>query len=280
MTSPSLSDDDLTLSSTTLDALKSFYAERDARAEQFAKLQAQAEALHDAETGEEDVATAVKEPEVLSMEAFGEDWNESQFWVCMLFFIFEVEENGGGFESYADETADLYAQELLDGVTADSTIAVVSTPSVFVALKKALRSAPPEQPKPKLLLLEHDNRFGVFQEFVYYDFAQPLKLPAELKSTCDRIIADPPFLSEDCQTKTALTVRWLSRPSNASSSSSSSTTRVIVSTGERMSDIVQRVYRSFGIRVTNYDPVHARGLSNEFWCYANYESGRGSWGWR
>lgn len=47
-----------------------------------------------------------------------------------------------------------------------------------------------------------------------------------------------------------------------------------------MSDVVLRVYRAFGVRVTNYDPVHARGLSNEFWCYVNFESGKGSWGWR
>lgn len=28
-----------------------------------------------------------------------------------------------------------------------------------------------------------------------------MKLPAELKGAFDRIICDPPFLSEDCQTK-------------------------------------------------------------------------------
>jgi hypothetical protein len=38
-------------------------------------------------------------------------------------------------------------------------------------------AAAPETPKPKLILLEHDNRFAVFPEFVFYDFAQPLKLP-------------------------------------------------------------------------------------------------------
>lgn len=65
------------LSSSTLDALKQFYAERDERAEQFAKLQAQAEEQH-----------AGQAAKPLSMEAFGEDWNESQFWVsfgvCLL----------------------------------------------------------------------------------------------------------------------------------------------------------------------------------------------------
>lgn len=170
---------------------------------------------------------------------------------------------------------------------------------------------------------------------------------AHLKGTCDRIICDPPFLSEDCQTKgrwslqplalhcnyctsantltptplAAITVRWLSKPptplpslttssSPAASpvpslSSSPSTTaattttttttasdddadykgqqqqqrpRLVVCTGERMEGLVTRLYRAFGLRTTDFEPAHARGLSNEFYCYANFESP--SWGWR
>jgi hypothetical protein len=34
------------------------------------------------------------------------------------------------------------------------------------------------KPVPKILLLEHDNRFAVFKdEFVFYDFMQPIRLP-------------------------------------------------------------------------------------------------------
>lgn len=44
---------------------------------------------------------------------------------------------------YCDETADLYARQLLDGATSETSIAVVSTPSVFVALKNILVSVPP-----------------------------------------------------------------------------------------------------------------------------------------
>ncbi|KAL9075437.1 MAG: hypothetical protein Q9157_004016 [Trypethelium eluteriae] len=56
--------------------------------------------------------------------------------------------------------------------------------------------------RPMIVLLEYDERFGVFkQEFVHYDFQQPLKLPVDLKGSFDRLICDPPFLSEDCQTK-------------------------------------------------------------------------------
>ena len=37
---------------------------------------------------------------------------------------------------------------------------------------------PEGKPRPaKMVLLEHDERFSVFPEFVFYDFAQPVRLP-------------------------------------------------------------------------------------------------------
>ncbi|KAK7727865.1 Protein-lysine N-methyltransferase efm5 [Diaporthe eres] len=230
-------DEPITLSAHALDALQEFYSDRDARAKQFEELRAAAEEREAA--GREKEAALVYP---LSMATFGEDWNKSQFWYC-------------------DETADLYARQLLDGATSETSIAVVSTPSVFVALKNIL---------PILTLLEHDYRFGVFSEFLFYDFMQPVKLPANLKGSVDRIICDPPFLSDDCQTKTALTVRWMAKPA--------ADVRLMVSTGERMEDLVTKLYRSFGIKTTDYEPAHARGLSNEFFCYANFDSE--VWKWR
>lgn len=52
-------------------------------------------------------------------------------------------------------------------------------------------------------LFEFDPRFEVFgDDFVPYDFQQPLRgLPPQLKGAFDRVLIDPPFLSEDCQTK-------------------------------------------------------------------------------
>lgn len=52
-------------------------------------------------------------------------------------------------------------------------------------------------------LFEFDPRFEVFgDDFVAYDFQQPLRgLPPQLKGAFDRVLIDPPFLSEDCQTK-------------------------------------------------------------------------------
>jgi EEF1A lysine methyltransferase 1 len=180
------------------------------------------------------------------MDAFTEDWNASQFW-------------------YTDATARLLARQLLDGATNESAIAVVSAPSAFVQLKKLLATEYASI-KPKLTLLEYDDRFAVFSEFVPYDYAHPFRLPDRLKSSFDRVICDPPFLSEDCQTKAALTVRWLSKAGEPSP------TRLVVCTGERMESTVHSLYGKSGIRTTSFEPEHAKGLSNEFRCYANFKS--------
>jgi len=121
-----------------------------------------------------------------------------------------------------------------------------------------------------------------------------------MKASIDHIICDPPFLSEDCQTKgefygqvavlgsdrndeltrgflAALTVRWLSRSWGAVADSEQSRPRLIVCTGERMASLVNRLYRPQGIATTTFEPIHAKGLSNEFYCYANFECNDWSW---
>lgn len=180
-------------------------------------------------------------------------------------------------QQYSDETATFLAKQLLADATPTTSIAVVSAPSVFVQLKNLLNSdAYKDKPKPKLTLLEHDNRFAVFaDEFVFYDFAQPLKLPSHLKGAFDRVIVDPPFLSEDCQTKAALTVRWMLKSSQGKEEEKEEKgekPKIIACTGERMETLVtEKLYKSYGLRTTTFEPKHARGLSNEFYCYANFE---------
>lgn len=61
-------------------------------------------------------------------------------------------------------------------------------------------------------LLEYDTRFSVYgADFIFYDYRSPLEIPKELGSSFDVVVADPPFLSEECLTKTALTMRYLSK---------------------------------------------------------------------
>lgn len=41
--------------------------------------------------------------------------------------------------------------------------------------------------------------------------------------------------------------------------------------------VVNKLYKSFGLRTTTFEPVHARGLSNEFYSYANFECEDWTW---
>lgn len=229
----------------TLKLLEEFNTEKDARAKQF----------EDLKTVSEDVFRASGDGK-LSMDLFGEDWNASQFW-------------------YTEPTANLLARQLLRDCTKDSAIAVVSAPSAYVALRNILAEQD-STTRPRLCLLEYDRRFEVVgSDFQFYDFQQPLRLPASLKGKFDRVICDPPFLSEDCQTKAALTVRFLAKDW---SNESDGGIRFISCTGERMESSILKLYSKIGTRTTDFDPEHSKGLSNEFRCYANFECE--DWKWR
>ena len=74
-----------------------------------------------------------------------------------------------------------------------------------------------------------------------------------------------------------MTVRWLSKAGPTTRhEESAEELRVIVCTGERMEEIVAKIYP--GVRTTTFEPQHAQGrLSNEFRCYSNYECE--AWRW-
>ncbi|GAB7356123.1 hypothetical protein MBLNU459_g6722t2 [Dothideomycetes sp. NU459] len=247
-------DDDLpALNSSALAALQEFYHERDTREKQFEDLKAAAENEFD-------------DSKPLSMSLFTESWQDSQFW-------------------YSDQTATVLAEQLLDGATSQSRIAVVSAPSVYIQLRNLLSDRERYPSRPKLTLFEFDERFAVFKDdFVPYDFKQPLKLDVSLKGTFDRIIVDPPFLSDECQTKAALTVRWLAKSwtgspaSGSNDAATSASLKLISCTGERMESLIHKLYGKTGLDTTDFYPEHSNNLSNEFLCYANFECK--SWKWR
>lgn len=238
-------DDAPQLPADTLALLQDFNAERHARTQKFQDLKQQAEDAFQSGNGK------------LSMDMFGEDWNASQFW-------------------YTDETARTLAQQLLDGAGGSSAIAVVSAPSVYVQLRN-LVSERLSSAKPTICLLEYDKRFEVFgSDFVPYDFQHPLRLPTELKGKFDCIICDPPFLSDDCQSKTALTVRCLAREW-APPAATGTGLRFVSCTGERMEAMILKLYGKVGVQTTTFEPEHSKGLSNEFRCYANFECEEWRW---
>lgn len=96
----------------------------------------------------------------------------------------------------------------------DGSIALVSTPSLYKKVKE-LHTA--SSSKGRVVLLEYDKRFKVYPDFVFFDYNSPLAfeindLPAELPAhSFDVVVADPPFLAEECLEKTSKTVRHLAK---------------------------------------------------------------------
>lgn len=84
-------------------------------------------------------------------------------------------------------------------------IACVSCPTLFNKLLEIKPSS------CYVILLEFDTRFSVHGDsYFYYDYNRPLDLPESLaESLFDLVAADPPFLSEECLTKTSLTIKHL-----------------------------------------------------------------------
>jgi len=236
--SDSDSDMEVSLSANALAALAEFRQEEQQRAEEFEKMY---------QATDEEYQKRKKE----GMNLFQEDWQLSQFW-------------------YSDATADLLADALLEGADENTVIAVVSAPSVYAAIQKK-----PEEdiPTKHIYLFEFDKRFEVMagkDHFVFYNYEVPTEFESEIKHKVDRLLIDPPFLNENCQTKSSITANVLLAPNDGSKTANGiAKHRLISCTGERMKDIMKKVYPETNI--TTFLPEHGNGLSNEFRCYADFD---------
>lgn len=231
-------DEPLTLSSHALAALQEFKAEETARKDQFARLFQELENRFD-------------DLQKVSIDDFKEDWQLLQFW-------------------YADETAEILAKALLEGADEDTVVCIASAPSVYAAVTKL----PADQvPTKHIYLLEYDKRFEVMagkKYFHFYDYNTPDDVPEVLRNKCHRLLIDPPFLEEECQTKSAKAARnLLAEDTGALTKSGDRKFKLISSTGERMRDIIKKTYPE--TLLTSFLPEHKNGLSNEFRCYASFE---------
>lgn len=61
-------------------------------------------------------------------------------------------------------------------------------------------------------LFEYDKRFSVYgSDYVFYDYNEPMKINEELLNNFDLVVVDPPFLSEECLTKSLQTTKSLTK---------------------------------------------------------------------
>ncbi|KAI5949899.1 EFM5 [Candida jiufengensis] len=238
-------DEPITLSSHALAALQEFKQEEKSRLEKFESLYKASEEKFDNKQCNEEAN--------ITIDDFKEDWQLSQFW-------------------YSDETAKILGKALLEGADEDTIIVIASAPSVYAAIKQLPKD---EIPTKHIYLLEYDPRFKVLagnEYFSVYDYNKPNDIPSHLRKKCHRILIDPPFLEEECQTKSAESAKNLLIPEserNEKTKNGDLKFKLISSTGERMNEVVLKNYP--GTKMTDFLPEHKNGLSNEFRCYANFE---------
>lgn len=99
-------------------------------------------------------------------------------------------------------------------------IACVSAPSVYQKLKQGVVDG---SHLVTAVILEYDHRFAAYgDDFIFYDYSEPLALSSSVpEQSFDVVLADPPYLSEECLAKVALTIKYLSKG------------KVLLCTGER-----------------------------------------------
>ncbi|KAJ2077961.1 Protein-lysine N-methyltransferase efm5 [Coemansia sp. RSA 988] len=224
------SDDVPTLSVDALAALQSFLTEKQEQDERFANLQ-------------QDADEVFANNKKIDMANFQENWQLSQFW-------------------YDEATANFIVERVLKNTQTDDGVAFISSPTAYVAFHNTVAGE-----RENAYVFEIDERFDLFKDkFVHYNFNKPLDFARakKLKGKFKFIVADPPFLNEDCLSQTMKTVRFLAADD----------AMVMINTGAIMEDLAKKL---IGARLTGFCPMHRGGLSNEFRCFATFEDDKLKW---
>ncbi|XP_017786316.1 PREDICTED: protein-lysine N-methyltransferase N6AMT2 [Nicrophorus vespilloides] len=170
------------------------------------------------------------QPEV---QHFDEDWQLSQFW-------------------YDSATVDTLVKLALKTVGQKARIALISCPTLYKKMKQEASA------DCEIHVYEYDRRFASFgSDFILYDYKNPLNIPRDKANYYDLVIADPPFLSDECLTKTSVTMKYISKE------------KLILCTGAVMACTAKRLLDLN--KSEKFEPHHTNNLGNEFWCYSNYD---------
>ncbi|XP_076160687.1 EEF1A lysine methyltransferase 1 isoform X1 [Ptiloglossa arizonensis] len=163
--------------------------------------------------------------------SFDENWQLSQFW-------------------YDNETTNTLVKGAINSTEINGKIALISCPTLYSKLRNNCGDR-------QVTLFEYDERFKVFgSNFIPYNYKFPLDLAKDMSNSYDLVIADPPFLSDECLTKTALTIKFLTKKN------------IVLCTGAIMAELAERL---LDVTICNFIPHHQNNLANEFYCYSNFD---------
>lgn len=131
-------------------------------------------------------------------------------------------------------------------------IGLLSCPSLFAGIKSL---------GAETFLFEYDKRFSQYgSSFVFYDYTEAFQdgVLDDFRDYFDIIIADPPFLSEECIEKMSRIVAKFAK----------STAKVILCSGLVVQGFCKR---HMHLDLCKYEPQHQRNLGNQFASYANFD---------
>ncbi|KAH8326016.1 hypothetical protein KR067_012636 [Drosophila pandora] len=214
-------DDDVSLPADTLAILNEFLAERSKR-----------------EAEEEDRILNKTGKDAL----FEEDWQLSQFWYSTKTKLIVRDVVGKLLKEHGEPSSEF-------------RIALLSCPSLYKDIKDIHN---------EVAIFEYDKRFEAYgTDFQHYDFNCIENNPDYLKEhhqQYDLIIADPPFLSQECISKMSEIIKKLQRIPDKS--------KLIFCSGEVVEPWLTAC---LAVHKCSFHPEHERNLGNQFVSYANFD---------
>lgn len=131
-------------------------------------------------------------------------------------------------------------------------IGLLSCPSLFTGIRDL---------GAQTRIFEYDERFRKYGEgFVFYDYTEAFNdgVLDEYKGFFDIIIADPPFLAEECIEKVSRIVKKFAKV-NA---------KVVLCSGQVVKEWCKK---HMDLNECTFVPKHQRNLANQFASYANFD---------
>lgn len=175
--------------------------------------------------------------ELAGSKEFEENWQLSQFW-------------------YNTDTKVKLAQAVRHFKDASEgkelRVALLSSPSLYHHVKEVIDN---------VTLFEFDQRFAsIGEDFKHFDYNRATEdgYLEEFRESFDLIIADPPFLSEECIEKMGTVVRRIAKPD----------CRTVLCSGRAVQEWAKKF---LGLDICKFEPQHERNLGNEFASYANFD---------
>ncbi|XP_055639104.1 protein-lysine N-methyltransferase CG9154 [Toxorhynchites rutilus septentrionalis] len=168
-----------------------------------------------------------------------ENWQLSQFWY-----------NENTKEKLASVVDSLHKK--CQTTENDLRVALLCCPSLYNHVKKITEN---------VTLFEFDERFAsIGSDFHHFDYKQALEETYldDSKECFDLIIADPPFLSEECIEKIGIVVQKIAK----------NDCKTILCSGYAVRDWAKKFLH---LDLCKFEPEHERNLGNQFSSYANFD---------